>query len=43
MSGLNRETFGARIDELEAEQDAIKFELGREAFPPGSKRWSGHP
>jgi hypothetical protein len=25
MSGLSREMFGARIDELEAEQDAIEF------------------
>jgi hypothetical protein len=44
LSGLNRETFGARIDELEAEQDAIEFELGKETFArPGSRRWSGMP
>jgi hypothetical protein len=44
MSGLARETFGARIDELETEQDAIEFELGKEAFTrPGSRRWSGMP
>jgi hypothetical protein len=40
---LNRETFGARIDELEAEQDAIEFEIGGEDVLPGSKRWSGLP
>jgi hypothetical protein len=28
LSSLARETFGARIDGLEAEQDRIKFELG---------------
>jgi hypothetical protein len=43
MSPLSRETFGARIDELEDEQDAIEFELGREDVPPGSHRWSGLP
>jgi hypothetical protein len=43
LSGLNREAFGARIDELEDEQDAIEFELGREVVLPGSKCWSGLP
>ncbi|HUE14848.1 MAG TPA: hypothetical protein VMR25_11835 [Planctomycetaceae bacterium] len=44
MSGLARETFGARIDELEDEQDAIEFELGKDGFTPtGSRRWSGMP
>jgi hypothetical protein len=42
LSGLNRETFGARIDELESDQDAIEFELGRDTFAPAdSRRWSG--
>ena len=44
LSGLARETFGARIDELEDEQDAIEFELGQDASAPtNSRRWSGLP
>lgn len=44
MSGLARESFGARIDELEAEQDSIEFELGQDtSTPAGSRRWSGAP
>jgi hypothetical protein len=43
LSPLQRETFGARIDALEAEQDAIEFEIGRKGRPPGSKYWSGLP
>jgi hypothetical protein len=38
-----RAEFGDRIDQLEAEQDAIEWEVGREDIPPGSKRWSGLP
>ena len=42
LSGLSRETFGARIDELESAQDTIEFELGREtAAPADLRRWSG--
>jgi hypothetical protein len=34
----------ARIDELEAEQDAIEFDLGRDtSVRPGSRRWPGMP
>jgi hypothetical protein len=44
MSGIGRESFGARIDELESDQDAIEFELGRDTSAPGdSCRWSGMP
>ena len=43
LSPINRESFGARIDQLESEQDAIDFDVGAEAFSPGSKRWSGLP
>jgi hypothetical protein len=41
LSPFAREQCGAQIDELEAEQDAIEFEVGREGVQPGSKRWSG--
>lgn len=44
LSGLARESFGARIDELEAEQDSIEFELGGDdSTPADSRRWSGMP
>jgi hypothetical protein len=37
-------SFGARIDEREAKQDAIEFELGKEGNAPArSHRWSGMP
>ena len=42
MTPLGREMNGAEIDRLEAEHDAIEFELGAEA-PPELKRWSGAP
>ncbi len=42
MTPLGRETHGAEIERLEAEQDAIEFELGRDGRE-GSKRWSGMP
>jgi hypothetical protein len=40
LSPLGREMHGAEIERLEAEQDAIEFELGRHSRE-GSKRWSG--
>jgi hypothetical protein len=42
LTGLSREMFGARIDELETEQDGIKYVLGcDETRRPGSRSWSG--
>ncbi len=40
MTGLGRETHAAESEALEAAQDAIEFELGREGRT-GSVRWSG--
>jgi hypothetical protein len=39
MTGLGREMHGAEIERLEAEQDAIEFEVGKPEGPP--RRWSG--
>jgi hypothetical protein len=42
LTGISREMFGARIDELESDQDRIEFELGRDASAQAdSRRWSG--
>jgi hypothetical protein len=39
MSGLGREMHAAESERLEAEQDAIEFEIGKPEGPP--RRWSG--
>jgi hypothetical protein len=41
MSPLGRESHVGRIEGLEAQQDAIEFELGRADAPSGSRKWSG--
>jgi hypothetical protein len=43
LSPLFQEVSVARIDQLEAEQDEIKWEIGAKGFPPGTVRWSGKP
>jgi hypothetical protein len=43
LSPLAREQCGARIEQPEAEQDAIEWEVGREDVPTGLRKWSGTP
>jgi hypothetical protein len=40
MTGLGREMHASESEALEADQDAIEFELGTDGRP-GSRKWSG--
>jgi hypothetical protein len=40
MTGLGREMHASEAERLEADHDAIEFELGSDG-QPGTRRWSG--
>jgi hypothetical protein len=39
----NSESEAGRIEQLEAEQDRIEYDLGQPDAPSGSRKWSGMP